>query len=200
MFYHLKGVIAEILPGMAVVECGGAGYAVYTTQQTLSRLRVGAEAKLYIREIIREDAFDLYGFATLAEKNCFELLTAVSGVGPKAAVSILSSGTPDSVYMAVMSGDDRALTAAPGIGKKLAQRVILELKDKLGKMNDVFPAGEAAVSVPAGDPARAKISDAAAALTSLGYSSAEAAAALRGVDMSLPLEEIIRAALRGMIT
>ena len=200
MFYHLKGIVAEILPGMAVVECGGVGYAVNTTQQTLSRLRVGAEARLYIREIIREDAFDLYGFFTLAEKNCFELLTAVSGVGPKAAVSILSSGTPDSVYMAVMSGDDRALTAAPGIGKKLAQRVILELKDKLGKMPDAFPAGEAAVSVPAGDPARSKLSDASAALASLGYSAAETAAALRGVDMSLPLEDIIRTALRGMIT
>ena len=198
MFYHLKGIVTDILPGMAVVECDGVGYGVYTSLYTLSQLRQGTEEKLYICETIREDAFDLYGFKTLAEKNCFELLTSVSGVGPKAAVSILSSNTPDGVYMAVMSGNDKALTAAPGIGKKIAQRVILELKDKLGKESAELAISVSELPPAAADSAQSKMADAAAALAALGYSSSECAAALRGVDLQLPIEEIIRAALRGM--
>ena len=197
MFYHLKGIITDIVPGMAVVECGGVGYGVNTSMYTLSQLRVGTEDKLYISESVREDAFDLYGFKTLAEKNCFELMISVSGVGPKAAISILSSTTPDGLYMAVMSGNEKALTVAPGIGKKIAQRILLELKDKIGK-----EAAELSVStdfvIPVNDGAQSKMADAAAALAVLGYSSSECAAALRGIDMELPLEEIVRAALRSM--
>lgn len=198
MFYHLRGTITDILPGMAVVECGGVGYGVSTSLYTLSQLRAGTEDKLYICETIREDAFDLYGFKTLQEKNCFELLTSVSGVGPKAAISILSSSTPDGVYMAVMSGNDKMLTAAPGIGRKIAQRVILELKDKLGQEAYELSGGAAELAVPVGSAAQSKLADATEALSSLGYSGSECAAALKGVDMELPLEEIIRAALRGM--
>ena len=198
MFYHLKGTVTDILPGMVVVECGGVGYGVTTSTYTLSQLRPGAEEKLYICESIREDAFDLYGFKTLAEKNCFELMITVSGVGPKAAISILSVCPPDGIYMAVMSGNEKALTAAPGIGKKIAQRILLELKDKIGKDAGAFVDTASDFVVPAGDAAQAKMADAASALAVLGYSSAECAAALKGIDMEQPLEDIIRAALRSM--
>lgn len=198
MFYHIKGTVTDMEPGMAVIECGGVGFAVNTSANTMSQLRPGAETKLYVSEQVREDAFELYGFNTLAEKNCFEMLISVSGVGPKAAVSILSSHTPESVCMAVMSGNEKALTVAAGIGKKIAQRVILELKDKMSKQAGDFALPDAGFAVPAGDSAQSKIADASSALGVLGYSSAESAAALRGVDMSLPLEDIIRAALRNM--
>ena len=198
MFYHLKGIITDIVPGMAVVECGGVGYGVYTSMYTLSQLRAGTEDKLFICESVREDAFDLYGFKTLAEKNCFELLISVSGVGPKAALSILSSSTPDGVYMAVMSGNDKALTVAPGIGKKIAQRILLELKDKISKEAAELSMPDVGIVIPMGDETQSKMSDAASALAVLGYSSAECAAALKGIDMSQSLEHIIRAALRSM--
>ncbi|MGM9614471.1 MAG: Holliday junction branch migration protein RuvA [Oscillospiraceae bacterium] len=199
MFYHIKGTITDMEPGMAVIECGGVGFAVNTSANTLSQLRPGTEAKLYISEQVREDAFELYGFYTLAEKHCFEMLTSVSGVGPKAAVSILSSNTPEGVCMAVMSGNEKALTVAAGIGKKIAQRVILELKDKISKQAGDFALPDTGFTVPAGDSAQNKMADAASALGVLGYSSAESAAALKGVDQSLPLEEIIRAGLRNMM-
>ena len=198
MFYHLRGVITEIVPGMAVVECGGVGYGVYTSMYTLSQLKAGTEDKLYICESVREDAFDLYGFKTLAEKNCFVLMTSVSGVGPKAALSILSSSTPDGVYMAVMSGNEKALTVAPGIGKKIAQRIILELKDKISKEASELSMPAVETFIPADGGEQSKMADAASALAVLGYSSAECAAALKGIDMSQSLEDIIRAALRSM--
>lgn len=200
MFYHLRGIVTDMEPGVAVVECGGVGFCVNTTANTLSQARLGAEIKLYICEQVREDAFELYGFATLSEKRCFEMLVSVSGVGPKAAVSILSANTPEGVCMAVMSGDERALTVAQGVGKKIAQRVILELKDKMQKQAGDFslPGPDAAVTTGP-DAAQSKLSDAASALAVLGYSSSEAAAALKGVDMSRPLEDIIRAALRNMM-
>ena len=199
MFYHLKGIVTDILPGMAVVECGGVGYGVTVSTYTLSQLRAGAEEKLYICETIREDAFDLYGFKTLAEKNCFELMIGVSGVGPKAAISILSVCPPDGIYMAVMSGNEKTLTAAPGIGKKIAQRILLELKDKISKeAGDFASVSGSDFTVPAGNAEQNKMADAASALGVLGYSSAECAAALKGIDMSLSLEDIIRAALRSM--
>ena len=199
MFYHLKGTVAEIAQGMAVIDCGGVGFAVYVSMNTLSQLRVGTEEKLYISEQVREDAFELYGFKTLSEKNCFEMLISVSGVGPKAAVSILSANTPEGVCMAVISGNEKALTVAQGIGKKIAQRVILELKDKMQKQSGDFAMQDVSFTVPQGNAEQTKIADAGAALAVLGYSSSECAAALKGVDMDLPLEDIIRAALRNMV-
>ena len=197
MFYHLKGTVTDIVNGMAVVECGGVGYGVNTSMYTLSQLRVGTEDKLYISESVREDAFDLYGFKTLSEKECFDLMISVSGVGPKAALSILSSTTPEGLYMAVMSGNEKALTVAPGIGKKIAQRILLELKDKIGREAAEISA-VTDFAVPVSGAAQSKMADAAAALGVLGYSSSECAAALKGIDMELSLEEIIRAALRSM--
>ena len=199
MFYHLKGTVSELQPYMAVIDCGGIGFAVNTSMNTLSQLHAGTEEKLYISEQIREDAFDLYGFKTAAEKNCFDMLTSVSGVGPKAAISILSANTPEGVCMAIISGNEKALTVAQGIGKKIAQRVILELKDKMQKQSGELAMPDVSFVVPESDAAQTKMSDAAAALAVLGYSSSECAAALKGVDMNLTLEEIIRAALRGMV-
>lgn len=199
MFYHLEGRIAELMQGAAVVDCNGVGYLVNTSLNTQSRLKTGERAKLYISESVREDAFELFGFATRSEKRSFDLLIAVSGVGPKAALSILSAHTPEALTMAILAGDEKALTVAPGIGKKIAQRVILELKDKLASESVDFE-----LPVKAGVPASAagdgKLTDAAAALGVLGYGPAEINLALKGVDTAaLTTEEIIKAALKNMM-
>lgn len=198
MFYHLDGKVAELGQGMAVIDCNGVGYLVNTSLTTQSRLKVGERSKLYISESVREDAFELYGFATKSEKRSFDLLIGVSGVGPKAALSILSAYTPEALAMAILSGDEKALTVAPGIGKKIAQRVILELKDKLAKESVDFELPmKSGAPVAVGD---GKLSDAAAALAVLGYGPAEINVALKGVDVApLTVEEIIKAALKNMM-
>lgn len=198
MFYHLNGKVAELGQGMAVIDCNGVGYLVNTSLTTQSRLKVGERSKLYISESVREDAFELFGFATKSEKRSFDLLIGVSGVGPKAALSILSAYTPEALAMAILSGDEKALTVAPGIGKKIAQRVILELKDKLAKESGDFELPmKSGAPVAVGD---GKLSDAAAALAVLGYGPAEINVALKGVDVApLIVEEIIKAALKNMM-
>ena len=201
MFYYLDGTVAEILPGLAVIDCGGVGYACMTTNNPLSQLKKGEKKKLYTYLNVGESIFDLYGFATQSELNTFKLLIGVSGVGPKAALAILSTGTPDALAMAIITGDEKTLTAAPGIDKKIAQRIILELKDKLAKESAAtgldFSGGAGAVSVPA---FTSKATEAAQALAVLGYTSAEVAQALKGVDVeNLPLEEIIRQSLKKMV-
>ena len=198
MFYYLNGTIAEIGANLAVVDCGGVGYACATTNYTLAQLKKGEKAKLYTYLHVREDIFEIYGFATQGELNSFKMLIGVSGVGPKAALAILSSATPDQLTLAVVSGDEKTLTAAPGIGKKIAQRIILELKDKLSKDPGRF-AADSGVSVAL--PARSdKSGEAAAALAVLGYTAQDIAVALKGIDMdALPLEEIIRQALKRMV-
>ena len=133
MFYYLNGVVAEMEANLAVIDCGGVGYACATTNYTLSQLKKGERAKLYTYMNVREDAVDLFGFSSQSELHSFKLLLGVSGVGPKAALAILSTNTPANLAMAVVMGDEKALTAAPGIGKNIAQRIILELKDKLAK-------------------------------------------------------------------
>jgi len=198
MFYYLNGTIAEIGANLAVVDCGGVGYACATTNYTLAQLKKGEKAKLYTYLHVREDIFEIYGFATQGELNSFKMLIGVSGVGPKAALAILSSATPDQLTLAVVSGDEKTLTAAPGIGKKIAQRIILELKDKLSKDPGRF-AADSGVSVAL--PARSdKSGEAAAALAVLGYTAQDIAVALKDIDMdALPLEEIIRQALKRMV-
>ena len=133
MFHYINGLVAELLPNLAVIDCGGVGFAVNTSAYTVSQLKTGEKAKLYTFVYIREDCMDIYGFASKSEKHCFEMLIGVSGVGPKAAIAILSSSAPENLVMNIVSGNEKALTAAPGIGKKIAQRIILELKDKLAK-------------------------------------------------------------------
>ena len=198
MFYYVNGTVAEIEAGLAVIDCSGVGYACATTNYTLSQLKKGERAKLYTYLNVREDAMEMFGFASQSELRSFKMLIGVSGVGPKAALSILSSTTPQQLSMAVVMGDEKALTAAPGIGKKIAQRIILELKDKLVKEQGGFEAGSgAAVAMPAQNN---KAGEAAAALAVLGYGSQEIAAALKGIDMdALPLEEIIRQSLKKMV-
>ena len=170
MFYYLDGTVAEILPGLAVIDCGGVGYACKTTNYTLSRLKKGQKAKLYTHLNVGEDIFELYGFSALNELNSFRLLIGVSGVGPKAALSILSVGSPEALAMAIVTGDEKALTAAPGIGKKIAQRIILELKDKMAKESASVDFADLTPAVPASDAASAARSDAIAGLSVLGYS------------------------------
>ena len=200
MFYYLDGTVAEILPGLAVIDCGGVGYACMTTNNTLSRLKKGQKGKLYTYLNVAENAFGLYGFASQSELNSFKLLIAVSGVGPKAALAILSACTPETLAMAVVTGDEKALTAAQGVGKKIAQRIILELKDKLAKETAAgldFSGGKGAPAAPLFSN---KASEAAAALAVLGYSSQEVAVAMKGVDVeNLPLEEIVRQSLKKMV-
>lgn len=198
MFYHLDGKVAELGQGMAVIDCNGVGYLVNVSLNTLAQLKNGERAKLYISESVREDAFELFGFASKSEKRSFDLLIGVSGVGPKAALSILSAHTPEALSMAILSGDEKALTVAPGIGKKIAQRVILELKDKLAKESAGFELPvKPGVTVPVGE---GELADASAALGVLGYGPAEINLALKGVDVSaLTTEEIIKAALKNMM-
>lgn len=198
MFYYLDGTVAEILPYLAVMDCGGVGYACKTTNNTLSSLKKGQKKRLYTYLNVAENVFELYGFASQSELNSFKLLIGVSGVGPKAALAILSAGTPETLAMAIVTGDEKALTAAPGVGKKIAQRIILELKDKMAKETGGeldFSKGKGSASPT---PFTSKASEAAQALAVLGYTSQETSAALKGLDPELSLEELIRQALKRM--
>ena len=197
MIYYLNGPVTVLEPGLAVVECGGVGYGCRITAFTAAQLKLNQTARLYICESIREDAHDLYGFASREEQHCYELLTSVTGVGPKAALAILSAGGPQNFTLAVMTGDETLLTAAQGVGKKIAQRIILELKDKIGgsAMEIDFSAGPA-VTAPAANGSAALAN---AALQELGYSPAEIAAALKGADPNASTEDLVRYALRAMV-
>ena len=199
MFYYIEGTLTLMEPNLAVVDCGGVGYALNTTVNTLSRLRMGEKVRLYVYSVIREDTFDLYGFYTQEEKRSFEMLLGVSGVGPKAALGILSSSTPDALSMAIISGNEKALTVVPGIGKKMAQRILLELKDKISKQMEGFTPESFSTGSPSAAVGKDKLSDAAAALGVLGYANNEITAALKGLDIqNLSVEDIIRQALRKM--
>ena len=133
MFYYVKGKVAICEPGLVVIDAGGVGYAVQTSATSASQVQPGDNATFYTYLHVREDIFDLYGFITRDELDCFKLLLGISGVGPKAALSILSVTNPASLALAVLTDDQKALSAAPGVGKKLAQRIILELKDRMSK-------------------------------------------------------------------
>ena len=197
MIYYVHGEVTVLEPGFAVIDCGGVGYGCAVTAYTAAQLKLNQKARLYITESIREDAFDLYGFISREEQRCYELLTSVSGVGPKAAMSILSSGGPQNFTRAVMTGDEKLLTAAQGVGKKIAQRIILELKDKVGggAMELDFSSGPA-VTAPVTNNAAALAN---AALQELGYSPAEVAQALKGAPADATTEELVRFALRNMV-
>ena len=169
MFYYLKGTAAHLGPNLAVIDCGGVGYACRTTSSTEN------------------------------ERNCFQMLIAVSGVGPKAALSILSATTPEGLATAIITGNEKALMVAQGIGKKTAQRIILELKDKLAQ-GQLAPGEESYGGTGVTVIPQDKASEATAALAVLGYGPAEITAALKGLDLeTLSLEEIVRQALKNMI-
>lgn len=197
MFYYVSGTVAHVEPYLAVIDCGGVGYACATTNYTISRLKKGERAKLFTYLHVREEIFELFGFSSQQELSSFKMLIGVSGVGPKAALAILSSTTPNNLALSIVTGDEKALTAAPGIGKKIAQRIILELKDKLAKEQTSFSSDGPVPVIAAGGANKA--GEAAAALAVLGYGTPEIAAALKGVDMEQPLEEIIRQALKKMV-
>ena len=200
MFYYLNGIVAALENCLAVIDCGGVGFSCNTSMRSLSALEIGQKAKLYTSCVIREDAFDIYGFTTQAELNSFKMLTVISGVGPKAAISILSSSSPEDLALAVANGNEKALTIAPGIGKKLAQRILLELKDKVSA--DMRSLSQASGSAPVGQNVSGdqKTGDVAAALSVLGYSPSEISAALSKLDITnLSVEEAIRQVLKSSL-
>ena len=196
MFYSLKGTLTHTEPSFAVVECGGVGFKCFTTLNTQRSLpKLGETVQLFTHLNVREDALDLFGFATMAELNCFKMLTAVSGVGSKVGLAILSELTPEQVAMAVATGDSKTLSRASGVGPKLAQRIALELQDKVKKLEK----GGMGSFVPAGVPSAAgNVANAVNALSVLGYAPTDAAAVVAKFDSSLSTEELIRLALREM--
>ena len=199
MFYSLTGKLVHMEPGVVAIECGGVAFKCFTSMNTQKNMpRIGETATVYTHLNVREDALDLYGFSTKSELNCYKMLTTISGVGPKAALSILSEMTPEGVAMAAASGDSKKFTKASGVGPKLAQRIVLELKDKVAKGFVDGISLEDVAGAASGEPATQSASQAIAALGSLGYSQSEAALAISKIDATLPVEEIIKLALRGM--
>lgn len=199
MFYYIKGELVYTDPSTAVVDCGGVGYKMSVSKNTLTRLtKRGEKVCLYTHFYIREDAVELLGFYTEAELEAFKLLITVSGIGPKAAMAILSVLTPEKFALAVTMGDTKAIAKATGVGSKTAARVILELKEKVAKSlpvdtdtGEVMPASDELVF--------GNTEEAIGALVVLGYSRQEAQTALKGVDPLLSLEDMITAALRKMM-
>lgn len=195
MFYSLTGKVVHTEPGMAVLDVGGVAFKCFTSMNTLRGLPgLNEKATLYTHLNVREDALDLFGFLTQTELNCFKLLTAISGVGPKVGIAILSEMTPENVALAAAAGDSKRFTKANGVGPKLAQRIVLELKDKVKNLSntglnldDIQPGGPSA----SGNAAQAV-----EALVTLGYSPSDAAQAVGRLDSALPPEELIRLALK----
>lgn len=199
MIYSLHGKLIVKELGLAVVECGGVGYGCKTSYSTVSQLgSVGSEVTLYTHLSVREDAAELFGFATQQELNCFKMLISVSGIGPKAALSILSDNSPEQFAFTVASGDSKAFTRTKGIGAKTAQRIILELKDKITSesLGSTVSGAQSAASVPQGDTA--SVSEALEALMVLGYTQGEAASVLRKLDPTLSTQELIKETLKYM--
>ena len=198
MFYHIEGTVTELEQNLVIIDCGGIGFALNTTANTMSQIKISEKAKLYIAEAIGENNFDLYGFYSKNEKRCFEMLVSVSGVGPKAAVSILSYSTPEALAMAIANNDEKALTVAPGIGKKIAQRVILELKDKVRK--EMSGSEIQLPVINSTSEQDSPLNDAITALSVLGYNSSEISSALKNTDVTgMTAEQIIKSVLKQMI-
>ena len=199
MIYCLTGKIVKKSMSAVVLSCGGVGYYAQCPASVAGALPgVGKEATLYTVMSVTENDVSLYGFATEEQQACFEMLTAVSGVGPKVGLAILSVMEPQRVALAISAGDHKAFKAANGVGPKLAQRIVLELKDKVAKGFVDGISLEDVAGAASGEPATQSASQAIAALVSLGYSQIEAALAISKIDATLPVEEIIKLALRGM--
>ena len=203
MISYIRGELAAVQEQKAIVEAGGIGYGIYMSQQTLSMLpAIGEEVKIHTYLNVREDAMQLYGFLTGEDLQVFRLLIGVSGIGPKGGLGILAQLTPDELRFAVMSKDIKAISAAPGIGKKTAEKLIVELKDKL-KIEDVLDHQVEAANGAAEDTVNAQglQADAVQALTALGYGSTEALQAVRKVEMdeSTTVEDLLKGALKYLI-
>ena len=199
MIYCLTGKIVKKSMNAVVLSCGGVGYYAQCPASVAGALPgVGREATIYTVMSVTENDVSLYGFATEEQQACFEMLTAVSGVGPKVGLAILSVMEPERVALAISAGDHKAFKAASGVGPKLAQRIVLELKDKVAKGFVDGISLEDVAGASAQTPAAQSSSQAIAALVSLGYSQSEAALAVSKIDATVPVEEIIKLALRGM--
>ncbi len=198
MIYSLHGELIHTEPNLAVVECGGVGYACRTSMNTLKKIGgtngEPKEVRLFTQLNVREDAVDLFGFADTAELAAFRQLTSVSGVGPKAALSILSDLTPSKLALCITTGDSKTLTRSPGIGAKIAQRIVMELKDKVAKEQHISAADYASepVAAEAGNAAAEAIT----ALCVLGFALPQAQAALAGASPDSTVEELIKYALK----
>ena len=194
MIYNLKGKLTVCDVNFIVVECGGVGFKCFTTLNTVKQIgKVGSEVNVFTHLSVREDAMDLYAFATPAELDAFKLLITVSGIGPKAAVSILSELTPDRLALCIASGDAKSITAAQGVGKKTAERVVLELKDK---MNGIVSESVSSSVNNASSVESSSASEAVAALVALGYSQSDAAVVVGSLDNSMSVDEMIRHGLK----
>lgn len=197
MIYSVRGKLIATEPGAAIVECGGVAFRCQTTMNTLRQLPpTGGEAMLYTLLNVRDDAMELFGFASRTELSCFRMLTGVTGVGAKVGLSILSSLAPEQVAMCVGGGDYKSLTRAPGVGPKLAQRIVLEMKDKVGAVS----VGKGGIELPAGVAVSAagNAAQAVDALTVLGFTAGEANAAVGKLDSALPVETLVRQALKAL--
>lgn len=197
MYAFIQGTVEDVEQDRVSVNCGGVGYEILTTNTAIGKCAVGQAAKFYTYLAVREDALTLYGFLQKDEKEMFLRLIGVSGVGPKVGLAILSVLSPDRVVLAVSAGDHKAFTAASGVGPKLGQRIVLELKDKVGK-GLATGLGLADASGTAAPAATGGVAQAIAALTGLGYTGSEAAQAIARLDPSLPVQELIRLALQGI--
>lgn len=194
MIYSIRGTVVHTEPNRIVVECAGVGYQCLTTNRTIAKLpKEQKNVLIYTYLQVREDALTLFGFYDLGELSCFKMLIAVSGVGPKAALSILSDITPEQFALCVASGDYKTLTRSPGIGPKIAQRIVLELKDKISNEQLQYAVNESAAPVDFGS---SNVAEAIGALVVLGYSQSEAAAAVAKLDGGTPVEELIKGALK----
>lgn len=195
MIYSVRGELVHTEMGLAVVECAGVGYACRTTANTLAKIRSGGEVRLFTYLHITENAVDLFGFADTAELACFKQLISVSGVGPKAALSILSDITPSKLALCISTGDSKTLTKSPGIGAKIASRIVLELKDKVAKEQHFTSAELSAAAAPAAGSA---LDEALTALAVLGFAPVQAQAALANADPALSVEELIKLGLKNL--
>ena len=194
MIYSVKGKLIYLDPQTAVVECSGVGFRCQITMNTAREMPpVGEEARLFTYMNVREDAIELFGFADKSEMDCFKQLISISGVGPKAATAILSEMTPDKVALAAATGDYKAFTKAQGVGGKTAQRIVLELKDKVKGFTSEMPMQPGGVASVSGN-AEAAVS----ALTMLGFTAGEASAAVGKLDSSKPVEVLIKEALKSL--
>ena len=200
MFYYVEGKVALIEQSLCVIDCAGVGYACHTSQNTISQVKMGETARLYTYLYVREDIFDLYGFADAEELNCFKMLIGVSGVGPKAALAILSVAPPSRLALSIITGEEKLLTQAPGIGKKTAQRIVLELRDKMSKEQLETASASSPVAAAAVSGGVNHTQEAVAALMVLGYTQAEALHAMEGLDaVGMEAEEIIRQCLKKLV-
>lgn len=195
MFYSLRGTLIYLDTSIAAIECCGVGYKCFITSKTYNDLSAQMQKEVFVftHLSVREDAMDLYAFSTEDELECFKLLTSVSGVGTKVGIGILSSLTAEQILLSISSENTQMLTTAPGVGSKLAQRIILELKDKVPNTKSFLPSS---TSQPLVSKSNSNVTNAMQALVSLGYSQTDAVRALAEFNHSLPVEDLIKFALK----